>query len=828
MGGGRRARAVSVCAICLAMLGLGSVSWPLWAVPTARAARHRLWISAEYQGLHVIDLDMFARNEVERYSVSDSFIAGLQVKQDARPETWRHGYMLSRLGPFLLLTPCEHEVEEQYKEGKTMAESTASQIIDAVGGPGNITSLTHCATRLRFELVDAGKVDQNRLDHMKGVLGAVPQSGNRYQVVIGGGVASMYDRIMQLPEMANIGGGEVNNDGSKKLSNAEVKAQERSKVKGKHAWVDNFFEFLSDTFRPIINVLLGASLIIAILNVLIACHVITNDTESPTLLLCKAAYEGVFYFLPIMIAYNGAKKLKVDGWVGATIMAALMTPQFMALSAPDKWSGIFGDKNGLAAAKDALHCVTNATLGTQSCTTKVFGLPLQLNDYSGSVFVPLFMVAVLALVYKALERIIPDSVQMVFVPFLSMVIMIPITAFLLGPLGVWVGNGLGVGLAWLNNNAPFIFAILIPMLYPFLVPLGLHWPLNALMLVNINTLGYDFIQGPMGVWNFACFGATAGVLVIAMREKNVDMRQTAFGALMAGLLGGVSEPSLYGIHLRYKLVYKRMLIGCFVGGVVIAILGWIFPSTLANGQVVHGVTTTAFAFTSLLTIPVFSQMWVYAIAIAVAFFLSMFLIITLDYRTPEQKAADHAVEAQQAMDDAPAVAADAPAAQSDAAPAAPATATLTATTTVAAPVAGHVISLDDAGDPVFASRALGEGVGIEPVDSTVYAPVSGVLSTVAETGHAFGIKTDDGVEVLVHIGIDTVKMNGEGFAPVVAKGQRVTVGDKLVTVDFGKVKAAGFNTVTVMTVLNTAALGGVTPKTGVDVKPGDAVLEISR
>ncbi|MFR0574590.1 glucose PTS transporter subunit IIA [Bifidobacterium boum] len=708
-----------------------------------------------------------------------------------------------------------------------MAESTASQIIDAIGGPGNIKSLTHCATRLRFELVDAGKVDKDRLDHMKGVLGAVPQSGNRYQVVIGGGVASMYDKIMQLPQMANVGtvdGGEVNNDGSKKLSNAEVKAQERSKVKGKHAWVDNFFEFLSDTFRPIINVLLGASLIIAILNVLIACHVITNDTESPTLLLCKAAYEGVFYFLPIMIAYNGAKKLKVDGWVGATIMAALMTPQFMALSDPAKWSGIFGDKKGLAAAKGALSCVTNSTLGTQSCTTKVFGLPLQLNDYSGSVFVPLFMVAVLALVYKALERIIPDSVQMVFVPFLSMIIMIPITAFLLGPLGVWVGNGLGIGLAWLNNNAPFIFAILIPMLYPFLVPLGLHWPLNALMLVNINTLGYDFIQGPMGVWNFACFGATAGVLVIAMREKNVDMRQTAFGALMAGLLGGVSEPSLYGIHLRYKLVYKRMLIGCFSGGVVIAILGWIFPSTLANGQVVHGVTTTAFAFTSLLTIPVFSQMWVYAIAIAVAFFLSMFLIITLDYRTPEQKAADHALEAEQAMD---AVEAPSAPAAADGAATVTATATETKTDTVAAPVSGHVISLDEAGDPVFASRALGEGVGIQPADSVVVAPVSGVLSTVAETGHAFGIKTDDDVEILVHVGIDTVKMNGEGFTTAVTTGQRVNAGDKLVTVDFDKVKAAGFNTVTLMTVLNTAALGGVTPKTGIDVKAGDTVLEIS-
>ena len=716
-----------------------------------------------------------------------------------------------------------------------MAESTASQIIDAVGGPGNIKSLTHCATRLRFELVDAGKVDQNRLEHMKGVLGAVPQSGNRYQVVIGGGVASMYDKIMQLPQMANIGGGEVNNDGSKKLSNAEVKAQERSKVKGKHAWVDNFFEFLSDTFRPIINVLLGASLIIAILNVLIACHVISNDTESPTLLLCKAAYEGVFYFLPIMIAYNGAKKLKVDGWVGATIMAALMTPQFMALSAPDKWSGIFGDKSGLAAAKGALNCVTNATLGTQSCTTKVFGLPLQLNDYSGSVFVPLFMVAVLALVYKGLERIIPDSVQMVFVPFLSMVIMIPVTAFLLGPLGVWVGNGLGVGLAWMNTHAPFIFAIIIPLLYPFLVPLGLHWPLNALMLMNIQTLGYDFIQGPMGVWNFACFGATAGVLFIAVRDKDKDMRQTALGALAAGLLGGVSEPSLYGIHLRYKLVYKRMLVGCGLGGVVIAVLGWLFPSVTAAGQTVHGVTTTAFAFTSLLTIPVFDQMWVYAVSIAVSFLTSFFLIITFDYRTPEQKAevlaraaadqkaAAPAVEAKEAAPAATTATATATATKTEAPAAAAA-----ATTVVNAPVAGHVIALDETGDPVFASRALGEGVGIQPTDSEVVAPVSGVLQTVAETGHAFGIKTDDGVEVLVHVGIDTVKMNGEGFAVKVKADERVNAGDPLVSVDFAKVKDAGYSTTTLMTVLNTAALTSVTPKTGIDVKAGDEVIDIQR
>lgn len=693
-----------------------------------------------------------------------------------------------------------------------MADSLASQIITAIGGPENVRSLTHCATRLRFELVDASKVDQNSLEHMQGVLGAVPQSGDRFQVVIGGGVATVYENIMHLPEMAGVGGASASGDGQK--SNADVKAEARSKARGKVAWLDSFFEYLSDSFRPILGVLLGASIIIALVNLLISLNVIPNDEASAGWVFVKAIWKGVFYFLPIMVAYNASKKLKVDPWLGGAIMAMLMTPQF----------------TGLMDAKTTT-CVENAALGTKSCMANIFGLPMALSDYSGNVFVPLLMAAVLALVYHGLKRIIPESVQLVFVPFFCMIIVGALTAFIIGPIGVWVGNGLGVGLAWMNTHAPFIFAIIIPMLYPFLVPLGLHWPLNALMLMNIQTLGYDFIQGPMGVWNFACFGATAGVLFLAVRDKDKDMRQTALGALAAGLLGGVSEPSLYGIHLRYKLIYKRMLVGCGLGGVVIAILGWLFPSVTAAGQTVHGVTTTAFAFTSLLTIPVFNQMWVYAVSIAVSFLTSFLLIITFDYRTPEQKAEvlaraaanqKTAVSSVEAKGVAPA-AATVTATKTEAPAAAAAT-----TTVVNAPVAGHVISLDETGDPVFASRALGEGVGIQPADSTVVAPVSGVLQTVAETGHAFGIKTDDGVEVLVHVGIDTVKMNGEGFDVKVKANEHVNAGDNLVVVDFDKVKEAGYSTTTLMTVLNTVAFASVTPKTDVDVKAGESVIDIQR
>lgn len=680
----------------------------------------------------------------------------------------------------------------------TTSVSPAGAIIDGVGGPGNIKSLTHCATRLRFELNDSSKVDQSVIEAVPGVMGAVPQSGDRYQVIIGGAVQSVYTDIMALPAMKN--------GSSAAPSDADVKAAARSKARGKVAWLDNFFEYLSDSFRPLLGVLLGASLIIAFAAVMDALGVVDFRAEdkSASWVFIDAMWRAVFYFLPIMVAYNAAKKLDIDPWVGATVMGALMTPEFIGLSDIERFTDTV--------------CTTNATLGTESCVANIFGLPMQLNGYGGQVFVPLIMVAVLALVYRLLKKIFPANVQMVFVPFLSMAIMIPVTAFLIGPLGVWLGNGLGFGLAWMNTNAPFVFALLIPMLYPFLVPLGLHWPLNALMLVNIQTLGYDFIQGPMGAWNFACFGATAGVLFLSMRDKDVAMRQTATGALAAGLFGGISEPSLYGIHLRFKRIYPRMLVGCFTGGLTIAILGAPF----------QGVKTQAFAFTSLLTIPVFSPMWVYAIAVTVAFFTSMILIIATDYRTPEQRAEAKAALATAGT--APA-ASSAPVSDVQQAPVSSGTGTTalaTRTTTVLAPVAGQVVGLDDVNDKVFASRTLGEGVGILPADGRVVAPVAGKLLTVAKTGHAFGIRTDDGVEVLVHIGIDTVQMKGEGFEVAVAKGQTVAPGDLLATVDLAAVKQAGYDTMTVMTITNSAAMSEIAPTTGIEAAPGDPVITVTR
>ncbi|QCR52458.1 PTS beta-glucoside transporter subunit EIIBCA [Brachybacterium sp. SGAir0954] len=705
--------------------------------------------------------------------------------------------------------------------------SEAEDIVRGVGGPANIESLTHCATRLRFQLHDAEQVDRTALDALPGVMGTVPQSGDRFQVVIGGAVAGVYSQIMNLPSMS---GGPA----PRPQSDAEVKAAIRAKGRGRFAWLDNVFEYLSDSFRPLMGVLLGASLIVAIVSALDAFGVIDYyaDGKSATWVFVDAMWRSVLYFLPIMVAYNAAKKLQIDPWVGAAVMAAVMTPNYTGML-----SG--------AGTIPGVTCTTNATLGTEQCTATVFGLPMQLNDYGGQVFVPLLMVALLALVYKGLAKIFPANVQLVFVPFFSMLVMIPVTAFLIGPLGIWAGNGIGAGLAWLNGNAPIVFAVVIPLLYPFLVPLGLHWPLNALMLQNINTLGYDFIQGPMGAWNFACFGATAGVLLLSLRHREPEMRQTATGALAAGLFGGISEPSLYGIHLRFKRIYPRMLVGCLVGGLIVGLLG--------------GVDTSAFAFTSLLTIPVFDPIPVYVIAIAAAFVTAMVLVYFSDYMPREQRAAANAARDLREADEraaataasessgsatsttsatttAPVVGAatattdGADAAAGTAGGAAP-TATLLAEADleIVSPVAGRVLDLDDAGDPVFASRALGEGVGVEPADGTVLAPLDGELITVAGTGHAFGIRGAGGVEVLVHVGIDTVQMNGEGFDVRVEAGQQVRAGDLLAEVDLGAIRAAGHPALTLVTVINTASLAEVRPlAVGEQVAAGAPVVAVRR
>ena len=677
--------------------------------------------------------------------------------------------------------------------------SPASQIVDAVGGPDNIVGLTHCATRLRFQLRDSSPIDKAEVEAIPGVMGAVPQSGNRYQIVIGGAVAGVYNDIMDLPAMKGLSSSSGNQ------SDADVKAEHRSKgPRGKFSWLDNLFEYLSDSFRPIMGALLGASLFITFMALMGSLGVIGNWADSrvtlpPSWQFVNLAWQCVFYFLPLLVAYNATKRLNADPWVGFSVMAVVMLPAFTELG-------------------KTAHPLTLG--GFKVNVVDVFGLPLTIFNYGSQVFPPLIMAAILAPLYKWLKKIISPNVQMIFVPFLTMLIMIPLTAFLIGPIGVYAGAGMANGLKAVNDVSPFIFAVLIPLLYPFMVPLGLHWPLNAVMLLNIQTLGYDYIQGPMGAWNFACFGATAGVLFLSVRDKDVTMRQTAIGALAAGLLGGISEPSLYGIHLRYKKIYPSMLVGCLVGGVIIG----------AGG----GLHTPAFVFTSLLTIPAFDKIGLYSVAIAASFFTATALVIVRDYRDNDEKAAAKARRRQASAHEAePTAAAPAAATESitetatvEGAEAPTAAEVAAEAVTVTSPLEGRAVPISEIPDPVFSTGVVGDGIAIEPTSNTVVCPADATVVTAPDSGHAFGLKLDSGVELLIHVGIDTVELGGKGFDVKVKAGDHVSAGQPLVVFDPTVIDEAGYSKITPVLVTNGFDYSNVTGIPADDVTTGTPVITV--
>ncbi|MFF2032191.1 glucose PTS transporter subunit IIA [Arthrobacter sp. NPDC058192] len=651
--------------------------------------------------------------------------------------------------------------------------SVGSRIVEQVGGIENITGLTHCATRLRFELRDSSMVSDDAVDAIPEVMGVVRQDAHRYQVIVGGAVNHLYVEMTREFPQLGAGGADTDPDAMRELK-AELQGRG---PRGKFAWLNWFFEFLADSFRPVLGAMLGASIFITVMALLATLKVIPawnapGVTLDASLSFVNLAWQAVFVFLPLMVAYNATKKVGADPWVGFSIMAVLMLPAFTQLA-------------GAGAKLPAV--------------VQVFGLPLTIFNYSSQVFPPLLMALLLGPLYAFLRKVIPSNLQVIFVPFLSMLVMIPVTAFILAPLGVYAGSGIGNLFVTVNSFSPLIFSVLVGALYPFLVITGTAWSVVPIMFLNISTLGYDFIQGPMGAWNFGCFGVTAGVLIIASRRKNNQMEQVAGGALTAGLLGGISEPSLYGVHLRFaKRTIPAILAGSISGAFIMGLGG--------------GVTTNAFLFTSLLTIPAFNNIPLYAVGIGVAFLVSMTTILTLGYEGSNtgifgRKNRTTGTAAREASTAAAAV--ESPAS--------------TGRQELLAPANGTIIPLSEVPDPVFARGTLGDGFAIDPADGRFVAPVSGKIVTVFPTGHAYGIRTGDGVDVLIHIGMDTVKLKGQGFTTHVSKGEQVSAGDLLCDVDLGIIKEAGYSTVTPVVITTKKATEDLTITTG----PAEAGITVA-
>lgn len=619
----------------------------------------------------------------------------------------------------------------------------AQDILEGVGGEGNIISATHCATRLRLTLHDDSKASMAAVEMLPGVI-TVMKAGGQFQVVVGNDVPVVFAELGKISRFGKDEGEDANDGADASKGNI----------------FNRFIQMVSALFQPILWPLAAAGLFKAFLT--LASTFGWLSAESSTYVVLNAASDALFYFLPLFLAVTAAKRFKANQFTAMAIAGALVYPSIVALN------------------------------GTQA---DFAGIPFSVMNYTSSVIPIIVAVWILGYLQRFLLKILPSVIRNFMTPLLSLVIMVPLTLLTVGPATIFLANALSDGITAMFTFAPWLAGALLGGFWQVFVVFGLHWGLVPVMINDIGTLGFSVMMAPLLP---AVLSQSAAMLAVALRSHSAKRREVAAPAAFSGFLAGVTEPGIYGVNLPLKKPFYFGIVGGAIGGAIVAI---------------GGSAASAFVFPSVVGLPAFTTFGSFAtlllgtgVAIAIAFLLTFFF-------GPREQADDANTTGQ------------APAAGTDATASAAASST-PGSVTVLAPVTGTAVALSDVPDKVFASGAMGSGIAINPVQNTVHSPVSGTVQVAMKTGHAYGLKTDSGVEVLVHIGIDTVQMKGEGFTPAVVRGQRVEAGELLATIDRDKIRAAGFSDMTIMVVTNTKALTAVVPVGEGHLGQGVPVLDI--
>ncbi|MCH4284786.1 MULTISPECIES: beta-glucoside-specific PTS transporter subunit IIABC [Bacillota] len=587
-------------------------------------------------------------------------------------------------------------------------EQLAMDIIEKVGGKHNINDVYHCQTRLRFKLVDESIAKTKELEAMEGVAKVIMNAGV-YQVVIGTHVKDVFEEIEKL---VDIKGKDVVSDEKKSIF---------SKV----------IDFVSGTFQPIIPALSGAGMVKAVLALLVVFKLVSTDSQTYYLLNMFA--DGVFYFLPILLAFTEAQKLKCNPILAAGVAAMMLHPNWGAL----------------VAAKDPVYFFEV--------------IPFTLATYTSSVIPILLVVFAQSYVEKFLNRYIPKAVNLVFVPMFTFLIMGTLAFSVLGPIGSIVGGYLATFFNYLATNASWAPALLIGGFLPIMVMFGLHNGVAPLGVMQMADLGFDSIFGPGCVCsNIAQATASA---VVAIRTKDKKLRQVAMSGSITAYMG-ITEPTLYGVNLPKKYPLIAAMIGGACGGLY---AGLTQTHRFATGS--SGLPAV------LLYIGDNTMTCFYNILIALVITFVVTAVVTYALSLKFEKVDTKETPAAPVLDIKKEV--------------------------VTSPCNGKVHDIKEAKDKVFASEALGKGVMIEPEEGKVIAPLSGTISTLFPSKHAIGIISESGVEVLIHIGIDTVNLNGECFKTHVKQQDQVKAGDLLVEFDMEGIEKAGFSTQTMVVITNT-------------------------
>lgn len=585
-------------------------------------------------------------------------------------------------------------------------QQLAQDIIEKVGGKDNINHLYHCQTRLRFQLNDVSQADQEALNQMEGVAKCLV-SGGVFQVVIGTHVKSVFEEIEKIV--------------------GPFTQQEESKEK--QSVMNTIIDFVSGTFQPIIPALSGAGMVKAVLALLVVFKVISSDSQTYYLLNLFA--DGVFYFLPMLLAFTEAQKLRCNPILAASIAAIMMHPNWGALVAAGEPVNFFGV------------------------------IPFTLTTYTSTVIPIILIILVQSYVEKKLEKWIPESVKLVFVPLITFLVMGTLALSVLGPIGSIIGNYLADFFTFLSTNASWAPALLIGGFLPIMVMFGLHNGVAPLGVMQMSNLGYDSIFGPGCVCSNIA-QATAS-LVVSLRTKDKKLKQVALSGSVTAYMG-ITEPTLYGVNLPKKYPLIAAMIGGGFGGMY---AGLTHTHRFATGS--SGLPAV------LLYIGDDTMMYFYNIIIALIISAVVTAILTyilsLKFEKSEKIEIVESYETQPDM--------------------------------ILNPVSGNAIALEEADDDVFASGALGKGAVVVPSVGKVYAPFDGQLVTLFPTKHALGIVSKDGVEVLIHIGINTVDLNGQCFQSYVEQGDEVKAGQLLVEFDIAGIQKAGYSTQTMVIVTNT-------------------------
>ena len=593
-------------------------------------------------------------------------------------------------------------------------DKLAVDIIKAVGGKENIVKASRCATRLRLVLKETTNEAKENVSNLTGVI-TVVESGGQFQVVIGTHVGKVFDKVAS----------ELN------LDSNTIEDEPKASI------LNRIIATMSAVFAPFIYILAAAGILQGCLILINMANPSFSSTGTYEVLSFMS--WAPFTFLPIFIAITASKHFKCNAFIAVACCAALVSPT---------WAEI-------------------ASRIANGESVRFLGISLAETTYTSSVLPPLFLVWILSYVERFVDKKLPEVIKSLFTPFICMIVMVPLTILVIGPLSDSLATGIANGYNYLYNLAPAVAAAVIGGLWQVVVIFGVHWGVTPMCLANYDLYGMDTFQAFQTMAVIAQAGAVFGVFVKARNKQTKNI------ALSAGVTGifGITEPAIYGVNLRFK---KPFICGC-IAGAIGAVVGSFFNIAYYAYAGLPGLLTVVNSITPDNPKSIIGML----LGAAISFFgaIALVQIVGIGEKETNEEKQDKKIEEGQPILNM-------------------------GVNAIKSPISGKVIELEKVDDPVFSSGAMGKGIAIEPMDNKVYAPFNGTIEFIAETKHAIGLLSEDGVEVLIHVGMDTVKMQGRGFNVKTSVNSKIKAGELLLEFDRNAIEKEGYSLITPVVITN--------------------------